>query len=135
MTIYPPLYCAGLASTPVLFWYSVMFNTIGQLSHANIDTACGWLNYVFNTPEVHRYHHSRVPKEANTNYGQVLMVFDVLFGTFYLPSCAQDQGVKGLVPPPSRIGDKGLSNAGVAHNLLRPLHDFASRWHFGGGRR
>ena len=33
-------------------------NIYGDFSHCGGDLKGGWLNYVFNTPEVHRWHHS-----------------------------------------------------------------------------
>ena len=48
----------------------------------------GWANYVFVGTEVHRYHHSADTDEAK-NYGAMLTMFDILFGTFvYKPSIA-----------------------------------------------
>ena len=57
----------------------------GFLEHINIDFRAGWLNYIFNTAEHHRWHHSNVVKESNTNYGKVLIIWDLIFGTFFLP--------------------------------------------------
>jgi ornithine lipid hydroxylase len=57
----------------------------GFLEHINIDFKAGWLNYIFNTAQHHRWHHSRIVKESNKNYGKALIVWDILFRTFYLP--------------------------------------------------
>ncbi|MCA9809852.1 MAG: sterol desaturase family protein, partial [Candidatus Dadabacteria bacterium] len=51
----------------------------------NIDVHCGVLNYIFNTPNVHRWHHSKKVEEGNNNYGENLLLFDMIFGTFYFP--------------------------------------------------
>jgi len=51
--------------------------------HANIKLKYGILNYIFSTNELHRWHHSTELKEANNNYGAVLVVWDLVFGTFY----------------------------------------------------
>lgn len=59
---------------------------VGLLSHSNIDANCGWLNYVFNTPENHLWHHSTSVKESNSNYSELFVLWDVIFGTFYHPS-------------------------------------------------
>jgi sterol desaturase/sphingolipid hydroxylase (fatty acid hydroxylase superfamily) len=63
------------------FLFVLFANAIGIVSHLNADLRLGWLNYVFAGPETHRFHHSTVAGEAK-NYGAVLMVFDLLFGTF-----------------------------------------------------
>jgi sterol desaturase/sphingolipid hydroxylase (fatty acid hydroxylase superfamily) len=63
------------------FVFIVFTNAIGIVSHLNADMRLGWLNYIFVGPEAHRFHHSTETGEAK-NYGAVLMVFDLLFGTF-----------------------------------------------------
>ena len=45
----------------------------------------GWLNFVFNTPGLHRWHHSMDLREGNKNYGENLVCWDLLFGTFANP--------------------------------------------------
>src|SRR5690606_26748899 len=82
-----------LASVPFLLlsgvsmdariWVSAITAYIGILTHCNVGMRCGWLDYVFNTPNLHRWHHSTNPAEGNRNYGQNLMLWDQLFGTFY----------------------------------------------------
>ncbi|MCE9648292.1 MAG: sterol desaturase family protein [Parvibaculum sp.] len=67
----------------VLLLVSATTAIIGMLTHCNIEMRCGVLNYVFNTPCLHRWHHSKVLAEGNRNYGENLMIFDQLFGTFY----------------------------------------------------
>jgi sterol desaturase/sphingolipid hydroxylase (fatty acid hydroxylase superfamily) len=49
--------------------------------------------------ELHRWHHSRLPQEANSNFGQNLIVWDVVFGTRLLPRDRR---------PPADIGLKDL---------------------------
>jgi len=50
---------------------------------------------VFSMAEGHRWHHSRTTAEANNNYGSNLIVWDLVFGTFYLPRDRE---------PPTAIG-------------------------------
>jgi sterol desaturase/sphingolipid hydroxylase (fatty acid hydroxylase superfamily) len=52
-------------------------------------------HWIFSMAEPHRWHHSRTLEEANTNYGSNLMIWDVAFGTFFLP---------GEREPPQNIG-------------------------------
>lgn len=40
-----------------------------------------WLSYVVITPALHRVHHSTLRSEHDSNYGIVLSVWDILFGT------------------------------------------------------
>jgi hypothetical protein len=64
----------------------------------------GLLNYLFVTPEVHRWHHSAEVPEGygySCNYGVEFSFWDMIFGTFYLP-------VKnGVAEQPGRIGYPG----------------------------
>jgi sterol desaturase/sphingolipid hydroxylase (fatty acid hydroxylase superfamily) len=57
----------------------------GQIQHANIDVDSGVLSRVFSTPELHRWHHSQVYEEGDTNYGAVVSVWDQLLGSYYNP--------------------------------------------------
>lgn len=57
-----------------------------SVQHANIDLRLGPLNWLVAGPELHRWHHSRLPVEANHNYGHLLIVWDVVFRTRLLPA-------------------------------------------------
>jgi sterol desaturase/sphingolipid hydroxylase (fatty acid hydroxylase superfamily) len=70
----------------------------GIFQHANLRLRLGPLNWFFSMAELHRWHHSRTVVEANHNYGQNLIVWDVVFGTRFLPP--------DRVPPP----DVGLAD-------------------------
>ncbi|MBM2886044.1 sterol desaturase family protein [Chromobacterium phragmitis] len=50
--------------------------------HTQIVPKLGWLEYVFNTPSIHRTHHAKNPRYIDHNYAGVLVVWDRLFGTF-----------------------------------------------------
>jgi len=69
----------------------------GFLEHVNIKFKAGYLNYVFNTAELHRWHHSQLEAESNHNYGKALIVWDLLFGTFLWPKerKVEQVGVQG----------------------------------------
>ena len=69
----------------VLALYYVAYATNGFFQHCNIRLRYGPLNYIVGSAETHRWHHSRVPRESNANYGSTVVVWDVLFGTWYLP--------------------------------------------------
>ena len=53
------------------FWYHTQH--IGKM---------GWLEYIIVTPSQHRVHHAINPEYIDKNLGQVLCVWDRLFGTF-----------------------------------------------------
>ncbi len=63
----------------------------GMYIHSNINVKSGWVQYVFNGPEMHRWHHSNHLSEGGINYSTKISIWDWLFGTAYLP--------KGEKPP------------------------------------
>lgn len=92
------------------------FNTIhGFFQHSNIQQRLGWLNYVFSLPELHRWHHSKNIEESDRNFGNNLIVWDLLFGTYFNP-------------PGREVEDIGLLNAEYPKGYLGQLAaPFASR--------
>jgi len=101
-------------------------NIIATFSHCGGDVRGGFLNYLFVTPEVHRWHHSaQVPEghKYSCNYGVEFAFWDVIFGTYYLPQ------KDGQTVQPERIGHPaGLPDEGnylrlllVPLGLYRPL--------------
>lgn len=53
-----------------------------MLQHLNADTRNGWLNAILSTNELHRWHHSTERREANSNFGSALVLWDQVFGTY-----------------------------------------------------
>jgi sterol desaturase/sphingolipid hydroxylase (fatty acid hydroxylase superfamily) len=81
----------------VIAWYFVFYAINGFFQHSNIELRYGPLNYLISSAELHRWHHSRIPQESNTNFGNNVIIWDLLFGTRFLP---RDR----------RIDDLGLKN-------------------------
>ncbi|MEN7432440.1 sterol desaturase family protein [Chromobacterium sp. TRC.1.1.SA] len=50
--------------------------------HTQATPKLGWLEYVFNTPSIHRGHHAKNPRYIDHNYAGVLVVWDRMFGTY-----------------------------------------------------
>jgi len=69
----------------VLTLYFVIYAVNGFFQHSNVDAKLGWFNYLISGPELHRWHHSKAIQESNNNYGNNLIVWDILFGTYFLP--------------------------------------------------
>ena len=65
--------------------YFVFYAVNGFFQHCNIRLRLGCLNYLVSGPEPHRWHHSARSEESNHNFGNNLIVWDLLFGTRYLP--------------------------------------------------
>ncbi|MFN3847777.1 MAG: sterol desaturase family protein [Spirosomataceae bacterium] len=70
----------GVDSKVLLFVNTIM-GINGLVSHFNVDIRAGWLNYIFITAELHRYHHSNKLDEAQ-NFGAIISFWDIIFGTF-----------------------------------------------------
>lgn len=90
------------APMEVLIWLSAVTAFIGMLTHCNVDMRFGPLSWCFNTPELHRWHHSRDLREGNKNYSENIMLWDHIFGTFfntrdYRPP--EDIGISEEMPP------------------------------------
>ncbi len=80
-----PLVALG-APAPVFTLWIVLSSVHGICQHANMQIRCGPLNWIFSMAELHRWHHSRLVQESNTNYGQNIILGDIVFGTRFLPS-------------------------------------------------
>ncbi|TDK39431.1 sterol desaturase family protein [Rhizobium deserti] len=79
-----PLYVFG-APLPVFLWIGAVTAFIGLLTHCNIDVKTGALDWLFSTPRLHRWHHSKLLDEGNTNYGENLVLWDQVFGSYFNP--------------------------------------------------
>lgn len=69
----------------VLAFYFVCYAVNGFFQHCNVHLRLGPLNYLFSTAELHRWHHSKILREANNNYSNTTIVWDWVFGTYYRP--------------------------------------------------
>ncbi len=70
--------------------------------HANLDWTLGTFKYVFAGPVFHRWHHTREHEEG-VNFAGTFALFDVMFGTFYMPEgvLPQDYGIDDANMPES----------------------------------
>jgi sterol desaturase/sphingolipid hydroxylase (fatty acid hydroxylase superfamily) len=55
------------------------------LVHGNIRLSLGRFALCLNNPQYHRIHHSVEPQHLNKNFCRLLPVFDVIFGTAWVP--------------------------------------------------
>ena len=69
----------------VIALYFVFYAVNGFFQHCNIQLRFGWLNWLISSAELHRWHHARRLEESDHNFGNNVIVWDVLFGTRYLP--------------------------------------------------
>lgn len=95
-------------SENVIAMYFVLYAINGFFQHSNIKLRFGWLNYLISSAELHRWHHSRTVEESNTNYGNNLIIWDLVFGSWFLP---KDR----------TIDDIGLVNRGYPKSFLAQM--------------
>jgi sterol desaturase/sphingolipid hydroxylase (fatty acid hydroxylase superfamily) len=78
------VYLIGAPPVAVLI-FEVTLNTTAMFSHANIRLPAildRWLRLAVVTPDMHRVHHSVIPRETNSNFGFCLPWWDRLCGTY-----------------------------------------------------
>ena len=83
-------------STEVLAAYLVFYAVNGFYQHSNCEVRLGPLNYIVSGPELHRWHHSELIEESDNNYGNNLIIWDILFRTRFLPK-DREVGTLGLI--------------------------------------
>lgn len=81
------LAAVALLGPPVLavVVFEVVLNATSQFNHGNIRLPIAldkWLRLIVVTPDMHRVHHSIIPRETNTNFGFNLPWWDRLCGTY-----------------------------------------------------
>ena len=109
-------------------WLVLLGELVQNFSHANVRIGFGPVfGRVFVDPKFHRLHHMLVDPERpglhNCNFGQVLSVWDVLFGT----------SLYGMAPRPTGVGDPTV-DADNEHGLVG-LHLAAFKRFWGAVRR
>lgn len=74
----------GAPATAVVI-FEIILNATAQFNHSNIKLpgkSDQWLRYIVVTPDMHRVHHSVIPRETNSNFGFNIPLWDRLFGTY-----------------------------------------------------
>jgi sterol desaturase/sphingolipid hydroxylase (fatty acid hydroxylase superfamily) len=70
------------------FFIHMLTTFIGHFNHSNINVPLGFLKYVLNNPQMHRWHHAKAfPKTHphGINFGISLSIWDYIFKTAYVP--------------------------------------------------
>lgn len=96
----------GVATGIVLFLFGIVevktvlgvqvfyfaFNLMGaNLRHSHIWLSYGnVLSHILISPAQHQIHHSKAPKHHDKNYGQLLAIWDWMFGTLYIPKTREE---------------------------------------------
>jgi sterol desaturase/sphingolipid hydroxylase (fatty acid hydroxylase superfamily) len=85
----------GAPAVSVLI-FEVLLNATSMFNHGNVRLAQRvdrWLRRLVVTPDMHRVHHSVVPRETNSNFGFNLPWWDRLFGTYRPQPAAGHDGM------------------------------------------
>jgi sterol desaturase/sphingolipid hydroxylase (fatty acid hydroxylase superfamily) len=99
---FAPVAVAGVV--PVLTVMAIMV-------HANLDWDWGPLRAVVASPRFHRWHHTDEANARDKNFAGLLPLWDILFGTYYMP---RDR-------TPERFGTATPVPAGLFGQLLFPF--------------
>ena len=81
------LVAVALIGAPALavLIFEVLLNAASQFNHGNIalpGTVDRWLRLIVVTPDMHRVHHSVIPRETNSNFGFAIPWWDRFCGTY-----------------------------------------------------
>ena len=90
-----PLILLGCSRETFLV-YGVVTACHGWVQHSNVAYRIGLFNLVMATPTNHRWHHSLKLQEANSNYGNVTVIWDHVFGSFFKSRGRQFAGGIGI---------------------------------------
>ena len=112
---------ALLGFTPEQVVAIVLVNLAFQFFvHTQAIRKLGWLEYVLNTPSMHRVHHARNARYIDRNFAGVLAIWDRLFGS-YVEEDAQDAPDYGIVKPLESCNPLKVT----FHEWLAMVRDFA----------
>ncbi|NUP04885.1 MAG: sterol desaturase family protein [Polyangiaceae bacterium] len=76
-----------LGFRPTVLAGIVPFSTFyAVLLHANVPWSFGWVGRIIASPRFHRWHHAKHVSGDGANFAGFFVLWDRLFGTFYLPS-------------------------------------------------
>ena len=102
-----------LGTPPEVLTWMAPFNIItSALVHANLNWDFGPFRYLLVSPVYHRWHHTSAERGGSSNFASTFPVYDLLFGTFYLPA--------GMLPDGYGVDEPGYPKA-FQHQLLHPF--------------
>jgi sterol desaturase/sphingolipid hydroxylase (fatty acid hydroxylase superfamily) len=84
---------------------------LGLFLHANVRWRLRPLHRIVITPEFHHWHHTDDPRAMHSNYSVFLPVWDIVFGTYFMPRHRR----------PERYGIAEPMPTGLVNQLRYPL--------------
>ncbi|MEO5897259.1 MAG: sterol desaturase family protein [Vicinamibacterales bacterium] len=108
------VFCLALLGFPTwaLVTNSLVRHYYGEFIHADLPWMYGRLGRVLVSPVMHRWHHARDVTGTGSNFATVFSVFDIGFGTYYVP---------GLCNVPLGVTDDQYPGKGLIRHLLHPF--------------
>ncbi|MGB3695493.1 MAG: sterol desaturase family protein [Spirulinaceae cyanobacterium] len=111
-----PLLLLGMSPLAVEL-YVPFLSAYVALIHANVSWTYGPFGYVLASPAFHRWHHTNEKEGRGKNFAGLFPVYDLIFGTFYLP--------QGKQP-----GNFGIYGETMTENFVVQLLYPFRRWKF-----
>ena len=102
----------GLPSD-VLGYGAILLSLHNVYVHMDMDWGHGPFRLLLASPRYHRWHHADVPEAQGKNLANVFPLYDVMFGTYYMPGTCTE-----------RLGAKGVPENDVAKLLLHPFKEW-----------
>jgi sterol desaturase/sphingolipid hydroxylase (fatty acid hydroxylase superfamily) len=109
------LIAAGF-STETAVVITVLQIIVGLFLHANVRWRLRPMHKIIITPEFHHWHHTNEPDAIWSNYSTFLPLWDLIFGTYYMPETKRPQvyGVDEHIPD------------GMYDQLVHPFRGFSN---------
>jgi len=103
--------------------YQIISNIFGIFQHTRLINRMGWIDHILATPSNHRVHHGANLKYLDKNYGEVLMLWDKLWGSYQKE---EEEPVYGLTTNIDTYNPIKIELAGI--QWLRAQMATADRW-------
>ena len=103
--------------SPLAYLVVAPFNMVfGSVVHANLNWTYGPLRYVIASPVYHRWHHASDPAVRDHNFAPTFPIWDLMFGTYYMP--------RGVLPQAFGVDDVP---GGFVGQMVYPFRIYAER--------
>src|SRR5215207_926335 len=108
------VFCLALLGFPTwaLVTNSLVRHYYGEFIHADLPWMYGRFAKVLVSPVMHRWHHARDVTGSGSNFATLFSVFDLGFGTYYVPS---------LCTVPLGVTEDQYPGKGLIRHLLHPF--------------
>ncbi len=95
---------------------AVLLTLHNMYVHINVGIDHGPFKYLIASPVFHRWHHADVPEAHGKNLANVMPIYDVIFGTYYVPGrCREKMGAL----------ESGIEDKNPVLILIYPFQEWA----------